>query len=83
MANAARQAADVAKSMLVTAWNLAIAGGGLIGGVLLGGFGVTAFPAALLVLLVLLVATLLVAWAASKHGFPAAVEAPVARAGLQ
>jgi len=37
MANAARQAADVAKSMLVTAWNLAIAGGGLIGGVLLGG----------------------------------------------
>lgn len=75
MANAARQAADVAKSMLVTAWNLAIAGGGLIGGVLLGGFGVTAFPA---VLLVLLVTTLLVVWAASKHGFPAAVKVPVA-----
>lgn len=75
MANAARQAADVAQSMLVTAWNLAIAGGGLIGGVLLGGFGVTAFPA---VLLVLLVATLLVVWAASKHGFPAAVKVPVA-----
>jgi predicted MFS family arabinose efflux permease len=62
-------AADVAQSMLVTAWNMAIAGGGIIGGVLLDRLGVAAFPPALLVLLG---ATLVVVWVASKHGFPAA-----------
>lgn len=67
MAKAAGQAADVAQSMLVTAWNLAIAGGGIIGGVLLDRLGVTALPPALLVLLV---ATLLAVGAARKHGFP-------------
>lgn len=68
IAKTAGDAADVAQSMLVTAWNMAIAGGGIIGGVLLDRLGVAAFSPALLVLLV---ATLVVVWAARNHGFPA------------
>ena len=68
IAKAAGNAADVAQSMLVTAWNIAIASGGLIGGALLDYLGVAAFPP---VLLVLLAATLAVVWAARRHGFPA------------
>lgn len=68
IAKTAGDAADVAQSMLVTAWNIAIAGGGLIGGALLDRLGVTAFSP---VLLVLLAATLAVVWAARHHGFPA------------
>jgi predicted MFS family arabinose efflux permease len=51
LATAAGAAADVAQSMLVTTWNLAIAGGGLIGGVLLTHAGAGAFPPAVMVLL--------------------------------
>lgn len=68
IAKTAGDAADVAQSMLVTAWNIAIAGGGLIGGALLDRLGVAAFSP---VLLVLLAATLAVVWAARHHGFPA------------
>jgi predicted MFS family arabinose efflux permease len=68
MANTAGDGADVAQSMLVTAWNMAIAGGGIIGGVLLDRLGVAAFSPALLILLV---ATLIVVWVARGHGFPA------------
>lgn len=68
-AKAAGKAADVAQSMLVTTWNLAIAGGGILGGLLLSGFGVAPFP---WVLAALLIATFLVAWAAKSHGFRAA-----------
>lgn len=67
LAKTAGDAADVAQSMLVTAWNAAIAGGGIIGGGLLGRWGVDAFAPALLVLLV---TTLVVVWAARRHGFP-------------
>lgn len=74
LANAAGQAADVAQSMLVTAWNMAIAGGGAVGGVLLDRLGAGAFPPALLALLV---ATVLVAWVARGHGFPARSNEPV------
>ncbi|MGE6106883.1 MFS transporter [Aeromonas sobria] len=63
-------AADMAQSMLVTAWNMAIAGGGIIGGMLLDRLGVAAFPPALLALLA---ATLIVVWVARRHGFPAAL----------
>lgn len=52
VAKTAGDAADVAQSMLVTAWNSAIAGGGILGGVLLEQLGVGAFAPALLVLLV-------------------------------
>ncbi|WP_241013234.1 MFS transporter, partial [Burkholderia sp. Tr-20355] len=43
-ANAAGESADVAQSMLVTVWNLAIAGGGIAGGMLLGATGAGAIP---------------------------------------
>lgn len=51
IARAAGDAADVAQSMLVTAWNLAIAGGGIAGGILLEVVGVSAFSPALILLL--------------------------------
>lgn len=74
LAKTAGNATDVAQSMLVTAWNAAIAGGGMLGGVLLEHYGVGAFSPALLVLLV---ATWAVIWAARRHGFAA----PSASAG--
>jgi len=64
----AGDAADVAQAMIVTVWNLAIAGGGIVGGVLLDTIGVESFPWALLVLLA---PTLAVAWLARRKGFPA------------
>lgn len=67
-AKTAGPAADLAQSMLVTTWNTAIAGGGLIGGLLLDGVGVGAFAPSLLVLLI---ASLIVTLAARRHGFPA------------
>ncbi|TWA77799.1 putative MFS family arabinose efflux permease [Azospirillum brasilense] len=72
LARTAGDAADVAQSMLVTAWNTAIAGGGLLGGVLLERLGVGAFAPAVLVLLA---ATLLAVWGARRHGFPAPADA--------
>lgn len=68
IARTAADAADVAQSMLVTAWNMAIAGGGVIGGILLDRLGVIAFPPVLVILLVL---TLMVVRAAKRHGFAA------------
>jgi predicted MFS family arabinose efflux permease len=66
-ARAAGDAADVAQSMLVTAWNTAIAGGGLMGGILLDTLGASSLPWALVILLI---PTLLVTWQARRHGFP-------------
>jgi len=65
-ADAAGANVDVAQAMVTTAWNLAIAGGGLFGGLLLGGAGAAVFP---WVLLALLVTGWLVAWRATAHGF--------------
>ncbi|HEX7989969.1 MAG TPA: MFS transporter [Stenotrophomonas sp.] len=75
LAKTAGDAADVAQSMLVTAWNAAIAGGGIIGGALLGRWGGGAFAPALLVLLV---ATMVVVWAARRHGFPGTSDKSIA-----
>lgn len=69
MAQTAGEAADVAQSMLVTAWNMAIAGGGIVGGLLLAQLGVGAFIPVLLVLLGL---SLVVVWRAGQQGFAAA-----------
>ncbi|MEK8131577.1 MFS transporter [Paenibacillus filicis] len=66
VAEAAGEHADVAQSMLVTGWNMAIGGGGIIGGILLETLGVSNFP--WLLLLVLLLA-LLITWRAREHGF--------------
>lgn len=68
LAKTSGDAADVAQSMLVTAWNTAIAGGGIFGGLLLGKIGVNAFAPALLCLLV---PAFVVARRARQHGFPA------------
>jgi predicted MFS family arabinose efflux permease len=68
-AKTAKEAADTAQSMLVTLWNVGIAGGGLLGGLLLENPGVGAFPWIVAALLVLsLWATL----RAKAHGFPSA-----------
>jgi len=69
IAKTAGDSVDVAQSMLVTAWNMAIAGGGIVGGVLLDDFGAVAFSPAMLVLLA---ATFGVVWAARQNGFPPA-----------
>ncbi|OLF53146.1 MFS transporter [Pseudomonas chlororaphis] len=68
LAKTSGSSADAAQSMLVTAWNLAIAGGGLVGGLLLEGPGVLSFP---WVIIGLLLACLWVAMSARRHGFPA------------
>ncbi|KMJ44120.1 MFS transporter [Xenorhabdus khoisanae] len=73
-ADAAGDGADVAQSMVVTAWNLAIAGGGIIGGVLLETSSVSSFPWAICMLLLI---GLIVAWKAKKHGFPHSRQAPL------
>jgi len=53
IARRAGDAADLAQSMVVTGWNLAIAGAGVLGGMLLQRCGAAALPWAALVLLVL------------------------------
>jgi len=68
IADAAGENADVAQSMLVTAWNLAIGGGGVIGGVFLETIGVGFSPWALCALAIM---ALLVSWRAKEHGFRA------------
>ncbi len=68
IARTAGDAADVAQSMLVTAWNLAIAGGGIVGGILLESLSVTAFSPAVVILLI---SALAIIWAARLKGFPA------------
>ncbi|WP_020418889.1 MFS transporter [Amycolatopsis sp. ATCC 39116] len=61
-------AADLAQAALVTLWNAAMAGGGVVGGVLLEAFGPGVFPWTVLVLLVPVLAVVL---GARRHGFPA------------
>lgn len=68
LAKASGDSADTAQSMLVTVWNLGIAGGGVAGGMLLESLGVNSFSWAVLGLMVL---GLLVVFNARQHGFPA------------
>ena len=68
LAKAAGEHADTAQSMLVTLWNLAIAGGGLGGALLLQGTGVATFP---WVIAALLLISLMVVVRARQQGFPA------------
>lgn len=58
---------DIVMPINTTVWNLAIAGGGIVGGALLELTGVQSFPA---VLLILLLIALIIAWSAKRHGFP-------------
>jgi len=66
-ADAAGEGADVAQSMIVTVWNLAIAVAGLVGGVLLRHWGVQSFPWLLLALVGL---ALTLTLRSHRHGFP-------------
>jgi len=66
-ADAAGEGADVAQSMIVTVWNLAIAVAGLVGGVLLSHWGVQSFPWLLLALVGL---ALTLTLRSHRHGFP-------------
>ncbi|MFH8367607.1 MFS transporter [Streptomyces sp. NPDC018031] len=67
--DAGGESADAAQAMLVTLWNVAMAGGGVAGGVLLDVLGAGSLPWSVLVLLV---PVLLVVVGARAHGFPAA-----------
>ncbi|MEI2387397.1 MFS transporter [Breoghania sp. JC706] len=77
-ANAAKDAADVAQSMLVTVWNTAIAGGGIVGGLLLEATGAASLPWVLCILLVL---ALVCVMRARTHGFPAASDPAASKMG--
>lgn len=68
LSDAASDSADLAQSLLVTVWNLAIAGGGIVGALILQGIGAAGFAPALSALLV---PTFVVALRARRHGFPA------------
>lgn len=72
-AKAAGSVADIAQSIVVTVWNIAIAGGGIVGGIVLHSYNVMVFPWLCLGLLVL---ALLVVLNARAAGFPAAGSAP-------
>ncbi len=63
---AAGNGAELAPSLVTTAWNLAIAAGGASGGFLLNHATAASFPWALDLLLL---AALVIAWRSSKHGF--------------
>lgn len=65
-ARTAGESADVAQSMIVTVWNLGIAGGGLLGALLLQTWGAQTFAWAVVALMVL---SFLIALKARVNGF--------------
>ncbi|MFD8086919.1 MFS transporter [Kitasatospora sp. NPDC059722] len=66
--DAGGEQADAAQAMLVTLWNAAMAGGGVVGGLVLGRLGTGALPWTVLALVLPALAAVL---AARTHGFPA------------
>ncbi|WP_028777995.1 MFS transporter [Shimazuella kribbensis] len=66
MATAAGEDTDVAQSMLVTVFNIAIAGGGIVGGMLLVQWGAGSFPWALSLLGLIGLVTV---WTSKRHAF--------------
>lgn len=67
--DAGGESADTVQAMLVTLWNAAMAGGGVVGGVLLDVAGSGSFPWTVLVLMAPVLAVVLLA---RRRGFPAA-----------
>lgn len=61
------EAGDVAQSLIVTCWNIGIAGGGIFGGLLLSAVGPTILPQ---VVLVLVLPAMIITAASRRHGFP-------------
>jgi predicted MFS family arabinose efflux permease len=66
LADSAGEHADVAQSILVTVFNLAVAGGGLVGGLVVDRAGATSLPWILLPLAILALVT---TWQTKGHGF--------------
>ncbi|MFD5902126.1 MFS transporter [Streptomyces microflavus] len=66
--DAGGESADAAQAMLVTLWNVAMAGGGIVGGILLDTLGSESFPWTVLLLLLPVIAVVLYA---RRAGFPA------------
>ncbi|MDN8600275.1 MFS transporter [Citrobacter sp. S2-9] len=66
LAKNAGNAIDIAQSIMVTIWNIAISGGGLLGGILLAQLGIISLPYAVVGLLVV---TFIVAFSAHQYGF--------------
>ncbi|MGC1056165.1 MFS transporter [Pantoea agglomerans] len=67
---------DVVQAMVTTAWNLAIASGGVIGGLLLNNAGAVSFPWALLIFMAV---ALIIAWCAKKHAFRPGAREPLVK----
>lgn len=65
-ARTAGNAADIAQSLMVTIWNMAIAGGGLVGGLLLDQFGIISLP---VVLTALLMSCIFIVMVSKAQGF--------------
>lgn len=68
LADSAGEQADVAQSIFVTVFNLAVAGGGLVGGLVVDWAGADRLPWTLLPLAILALAT---TWRTTSHGFRA------------
>ncbi|MFC9243768.1 MFS transporter [Streptomyces sp. NPDC057136] len=68
VANAAGPAAETVQSVMVTGWNVGIAGGGIVGGLLLGGFGTSSLAWGTLTLLLVALGMTL---HGRRHAFPA------------
>ena len=66
LADSAGDDADVAQSMFVTVFNLAVAGGGITGGVMLEYMGANSFS---WVMAVLAIFGWAIVWSAKAHGF--------------
>ncbi|MFF7878363.1 MFS transporter [Streptomyces californicus] len=75
--DAGGESADAAQAMLVTLWNVAMAGGGIVGGILLDTLGSESFPWAVVLLLLPVIVVVL---HARKAGFPARRPFPEAEA---
>jgi len=75
-ADAAGNHVDVVQAMVTTAWNLAIASGGVIGGLLLNNAGAISFPWALLIFMAV---ALIIAWCAKKHAFRPGAREPLVK----
>ncbi|WP_152966702.1 MFS transporter [Sporosarcina globispora] len=68
IADTAGKGADIAQSMLVTVWNLAIGGGSAVGAILMESFDMSSLPWVMFILVLL---GFLVAFRANVYGFPA------------
>ncbi|MEU9955209.1 hypothetical protein [Streptomyces sp. NPDC050982] len=66
--NVAGDAVDTVQPVIVTGWNIGIAGGGVVGGLLLGGLGAKSLAWGTLLLLVV---ALIITVAGRRHAFPA------------